>query len=169
MLLSNHWLHSGVSKDSNSVLNIQDSNPVLLVGFSHISLIHGCLEISSFFSCSLFPSFICFPWDLAAKSKGRDLTAVPSWWTHRMCELRPLPWAPNILSSFFNRLPGGMLWFLQLLWMRIHCVMSLGTSGSFHLRSSGFSLLPEVTFWDQSWWSCRQVFCFFLATRLMGS
>ena len=27
----------------------------------------------------------------------------------------------------------------------------LGTSGSFYLRSSGLFLLPEVTFWDQSW------------------
>ena len=86
-----------------------------------------------------------------------------------MCELRPLPWTSAILSSFFYRLPGGMLWFLQLVWMRIHCVMYWGTSGSFYLRSSGLFLLPEVTFWDQSWWSLRQLFvCLFLSYKAYG-
>ena len=44
----------------------------------------------------------------------------------------------------------------------------LGTSGSFYLRSSGLFLLPEVSFWDQSWWSCRQFLFFFFSHKAYG-
>ena len=68
-----------------------------------------------------------------------------------MCELRPLPWTPDILSSFFSQTPRWDAVIFAAGVSEDPLCHVLGTSGSFYLRSSGLFLLPEVTFWDQSW------------------